>query len=412
LGIFATVAMIIMSYRNHTIKYFLSILILFFGISDSFAQINDEIIKSKGKPYKNFESVHEVSIIPPVKSDNAVIHNVILMIGDGMGATQVYAGYVANKGHLYITQCPVTGLAKTYSADNLITDSAAGATAMATGEKTKDGFVGIDAHKKPVETILEYAEKNGLSTGMVVTSSITHATPACFIAHSLSRDFNEEIASYFLKTDIDFFIGGGRNFFYPRSDGLNLMQQLRDKKYQILTTPEGIDSINSARVAGLIWEEHGPSVLKGRGDMLEKSTQKAVEELSRNEKGFFLMVEGSQIDWGGHQNDTRYLVEEMLDFDKAVGKALEFASNDGHTLVIITADHETGGFAVTGGNIKRGSVIGEFLTDSHTGVWVPVYAYGPGAENFTGIYENTDIFKKMKELMDKGLNISNSVGNR
>ena len=399
-----------MNYFKAKIRFSLTILILLIGISESFGQIDDEIIKSKGKVYRHFESFHEVNVIPPVKSDRAQVHNIILMIGDGMGASQVYAGLVANKGHLYLTQFPVTGLSKTYSADNLITDSAAGATAMATGKKTKDGYVGIDAHRKPVETILEYANKNGLSTGMVVTSSITHATPACFIAHALSRDFNDEIATYFLKTDIDFFVGGGRDFFYPRPDGINLLQQLRNKNYQIITTPEGIDSINSAKVAGLIWEEHGPSILKGRGDMLENSTEKAIECLSRNEKGFFLMVEGSQIDWGGHQNDTRYLVEEMLDFDKAIGKVLEFASKDGHTLVIVTADHETGGFAVTGGNIRRGAVIGEFLTDSHTGVWVPVYAYGPGAEIFTGMYENTDIYMKMKEMMDKGLNINTESG--
>ena len=401
-----------MKYFIIKIRLTLTLLILLSAIAESFCQINDEIIKSKGKTYKHFESVHEVIEIPPVKADNAAVHNIILMIGDGMGAAQVYAGLVANKGQLYLSQFPVIGLAKTYSADNLITDSAAGATAMATGEKTRDGYVGIDARKKPVETILEYADKNGLSTGMVVTSSITHATPACFIAHVLSRDFNNDIATYFLKTDIDFFIGGGRNFFYPRPDGINLIQQLRDKHYQIITTPGGIDSINSAKVAGLIWEEHGPSVLNGRGDVLEKSTQKAVESLSQNPKGFFLMVEGSQIDWGGHQNDTRYLVEEMLDFDKAIGKALEFASKDEHTLIVVTADHETGGFAVTGGNLKRGAVIGEFLTDSHTGVWVPVYAYGPGSEIFTGIYENTDIFRKMKGLMDKGLNLSVETGKR
>ncbi len=379
------------------------IFLLFFSFSESFSQINDEIIRSKGKTYKHFECFHEVNPIPPVKSDHALVHNIILMIGDGMGAAQVYSGYVANKGNLYITQCPVIGLAKTYSADNLITDSAAGATAMATGKKTRDGYVGIDTKQKPVETILEYANKNGLATGMVVTSSITNATPACFIAHVLSRDFNESIATYFLKTDIDIFIGGGRMFFNARTDGVNLLNKLREKHYQIITSPAGLDSIHSTKVAGLLWEEHGPSIQNGRGNTLPLGTEKAIESLSKNTKGFFLMVEGSQIDWGGHQESTPYVVEEMLDFDKAIGEAMEFAAKDGHTLVIITADHETGGFAVTGGNIKKGAVIGEFLTDSHTGVWVPVYAYGPGAELFTGIYENTDIYNKMKFLMDQGL---------
>ncbi len=367
------------------------------------AQINDEIISSKGKVYRHFDATHEVVHIPPVLSDNTLVHNIILMIGDGMGSAQVYAAYVANRGNLYLSQFPVTGLAKTYSADNLITDSAAGATAMACGIKTKDGYVGMDPQGRPVQNILEYANKNGMATGIVVTCSVTNATPACFIAHSISRDFNELIATFYLKTDINFFIGGGRIFFDERTDGINLLQKLKNKNYQVITTPAGLDSINSTKVAGLLWKEQGPSIHDGRGDMLEESTQKAIESLSQNHKGFFLMVEGSQIDWGGHQNDTRYLVEETLDFDKAIGKALEFASKDGHTLVIVTADHETGGFAVTGGNIRRGTVIGDFLTESHTGVWVPVYAYGPGALNFTGIYENNDIYGKMKYLMDQGL---------
>ncbi len=395
--------MIMKIYFYSKLKYLLLSLLLFFSITESYSQINDEIIKSNGKTYRHFESFHEVDPIPTIKADHAPVHNIILMIGDGMGAAQVYAGYVANKGNLYITQCPVTGMAKTYAVDNLITDSAAGATAMATGKKTYYGYVGIDARQRPAQTILEYANENGMGTGMVVTSSITNATPACFIAHVISRELNEAIANYFLKTNIDVFIGGGLMFFNARSDGVNLIEQLKAKQYQVITSPDELDSINSNKVAGLLWKEAAPSNQDGRGNALPLSTEKAIEILSKNEKGFFLMVEGSQIDWGGHQNSTPYVVEETLDFDKAVGIAMKFAASNGHTLVIITADHETGGFAVTGGNIKKGAVIGEFLTDSHTGVWVPVYAYGPGAELFTGIYENTDIYNKMRYLMDQGL---------
>ena len=298
-------------YLKRSIRVFWILFILLSTFVRGYSQINDEIISSKGKVYRHFKSTHEVLLIPGVKTDNTRVKNIILMIGDGMGAAQVYAAYVANKGSLYLTQFPVTGLSRTYSADNLITDSAAGATAMATGKKTRNGYVGIDPRRRPVENILEYADKKGLSTGMVVTSSITHATPACFIAHVLSRDFNEEIATYFLKTDIDVFIGGGRNFFNRRTDGVDLINQLEEKNYQIIYSPAGIDSIDSPKVAGLLWEEHGPSIMKGRGNMLAESTEKAIEELSLNNNGFFLMVEGSQIDWGGHQNDTRYLTEEM-----------------------------------------------------------------------------------------------------
>ena len=381
---------------------FLNLLFLFLALKSA-CQPNDEKTENKGKAFRHFEAFHEVVDLNPIYQDNASIHNIILMIGDGMGPAQIYSGLVANKGKLYLTQFPVTGLSKTYSSNDLITDSSAGATAFSTGKKTKNGYVALDPHRKPIETILEYAERNGLSTGMVVTSAITHATPAAFIAHVTSRDFNEDIANFFLKTDIDVFMGGGRIFFNSRSDGKNLITDLKNKKYQILYKVDALDSINSSKVAGLFWEEHGPSIHDGRGNMLSNSTRKTLEILSQNKKGFFLMVEGSQIDWGGHQNDTKYLIEEMLDFDKSIGEALKFAIKDGHTLIVVTADHETGGFAVTGGSIKKGVVVGSFLTDGHTGVWVPVFAFGPGCGKFTGVYENTEIYNKMRELLDFGL---------
>jgi alkaline phosphatase len=386
-----------------TVRLFI-INVLFLGLSfKTFCQPNDEKTENKGTSYRHFEAFHEVEDLKSNYQDKTSVHNIILMIGDGMGAAQIYSGLVANKGKLYLTQFPVTGLSITNSSNDLITDSSAGATAYSTGKKTKNGYVALDSHRKPLETILEYAETKGLSTGMVVTSAITHATPASFIAHVISRNLYEDIADFFLKTNIDVFMGGGRDFFNGRTDGINLISELEKKDYQILYTVAELDSIKSSRVAGLFWKEHGPSIRDGRGNMLAKSTGKSIEILSQNKKGFFLMVEGSQIDWGGHQNDTRYLVEEMLDFDRAVGEALKFAIKDGHTLIVVTADHETGGFAITGGNIKKGSVIGSFLTDGHTGVWVPVFAFGPGCGIFTGTYDNTSIYFKMRELMDEGL---------
>ncbi|HLF35510.1 MAG TPA: alkaline phosphatase [Cyclobacteriaceae bacterium] len=380
-------------------------LIIFFLliIFESICQPNDEITSKKGKTYRNFNGEHSIIEVIPVSGTDMQVRNIILMIGDGMGASQVYSGLVANKGSLYLSKFPVTGLAKTNSASGLITDSSAGATALATGKKTRNGYVGIDTNRKPLETILEYCEKKGLSTGLVATSSITHATPASFIAHVMSRDLNEDIAAHFLKTEVDIFIGGGRDFFNARTDGINLIEALKAKNYKVLYSTEELNEIDTGKVAGLLWKEHGPSVLSGRGDMLAISTRKSIELLNQNKNGFFLMVEGSQIDWGGHQNDTRYLTEEMLDFDIAIGEAVRFAAIDGNTLVIVTADHETGGFAVTGGRIQKGEVAGSFLTDGHTAVWVPVFAFGPGEGKFTGIYENSDIYFKMRELLESGI---------
>src|SRR5579859_635543 len=233
---------------------------------------------------------------------------VILMIGDGMGVAQIYAGLTANKGHLNLERCTAIGFHKNQSADNYITDSAAGATAFACGEKTYNGAIAVDINKKPLPTILEIAEKNGLATGLVATCSSTHATPACFIAHEPSRSMDEAIAHDFLKTDIDVFIGGGRKFFEKRTDGKNLIDSLRAKNYQIAGSIEEVEKISKGRLAAFLADEQQPKFSDGRGDQLVKSTETALQILNRNPKGMFIMIEGSQIDWGGHADDTQYII--------------------------------------------------------------------------------------------------------
>jgi alkaline phosphatase len=325
--------------------------------------------------------------------------NIILMIGDGMGVAQIYAGFTVNQGNLNLFRFPITGFSKTYSASDYITDSGAGATAISTGYKTYNGAIGVNKDTVPVKTILEYAEDAGLSTGLVVTSAVTHATPAAFIAHQANRDNYEAIASDFLKTDIDVFIGGGINNFYARKDKADLISELRKKGYQVIFSMDSIKKVHSGKLAGLTAKEHNPSIMAGRGDVLPGGTETAINILKQNKKGFFMMVEGSQIDWGGHANSTEYIVKEMIDFDKAIGKALDFAEKDGHTLIIVTADHETGGLGLVGGDLVKGTVTGMFTTKDHTGVMVPVFAYGPGAEMFEGVQQNTDLFHKMMKLL-------------
>lgn len=322
--------------------------------------------------------------------------NIILLIGDGMGVSQVYAAVTANHGTLNITQAPITGFSQTQSADNYVTDSAAGGTALATGTRTYNGAIGLDTDTLPIPTILEISEANGYATGLVSTSAITHATPASFIAHQPDRSMYEEIANDFLNVDIDLFIGGGRNHFMNRKDGRNILNELEEKGYQVFNSLEEAKDVNSGKLAILTADNHN-DVYPARGEMLPMATEKAIEILKKSKKGFFLMVEGSMIDWGGHDNSTSYVVQETLDFDRAVGKALEFASSNKETLVIITADHETGGMALEGGAIKEGKVVGDFTTGDHSAVMVPVFAYGAGAEKFTGVYKNTDVFKKMME---------------
>lgn len=332
-------------------------------------------------------------------TENETIRNVILLIGDGMGIAEVYAGMTANKGRLNMELCPYTGFSKTQSADDYITDSAAGGTAIATGTRTNNLTIAMDTVQKPLKTILEIAEENGLSTGLVATSKITHATPASFIAHNENRNNYEAIAADFLKTDIDVFIGGGYNDFAQRSDGEDLIKELERKSYNIAREIDELSRITSGKLAALLYPDHPPKYTEGRGEMLTTSAKKAIELLSQNKQGFFLMVEGSQIDWGGHANDAGYIINETLDFDRMVGAVLEFAARDQHTLVIITADHETSGLGLNGGDIEAGAVEAAFTTDVHTGVPVPVFAFGPKAELFTGIYDNTQIFHKMREAL-------------
>lgn len=325
--------------------------------------------------------------------------NIIFLIGDGMGLGQITAGMIANGMKTNLEKFPVTGLHKTYASDNLITDSAAGATAFSTGVKTYNGAIGIGPDYKKLETVLEAAHRKGMKTGLVATSTIVHATPASFFAHNMSRQNYEEIALDFLDEDVDIFIGGGKKYFDRRADGRNLYKELAEKGYQISDYFQAdLKKVNiTGEKFGYLTADDSPlTVMQGR-DYLDDATEIALDFLSeKSDKGFFLMVESAQIDWGGHANNSDYIVEEFLEFDKVIGKVLDWAKKDGNTLVVITADHETGGYSINPGS-TRDTLVTAFTTDYHTGTMIPVFAYGPGAQLFSGIYENTAIYNKMRK---------------
>jgi len=325
--------------------------------------------------------------------------NIIFMIGDGMGTAQIEAGLTANHGQLFLSNFKHVGFSQTQSADDYVTDSAAGGTALSSGYRTYNGAIGVDLDSIPHPTMLEIAETKGKATGLISTSAITHATPASFIAHQPSRNMYEAIAADFLKTDIDLFIGGGYKHFAKRKDSVNLVDSLKKKGYTVLQNIDEIENVKKGKLAGLTALEHNPGVQE-RNNLLPRATETALKLLNQDSDGFFVMIEGSQIDWGGHQNNTNYVTEEMLDFDMAIGKALEFAAKDGKTLIVITADHETGGMAILDGNMETGKVKAAFQSGQHTGVMVPVFAFGPGAEKFTGIMKNTDIAQKLIEMIN------------
>ncbi|MEM7185958.1 MAG: alkaline phosphatase [Bacteroidota bacterium] len=246
--------------------------------------------------------------------------NIILLIGDGTGLSQISGLQFYTEDASNYEQFPVVGLIKTSSSNSLITDSAAGATAFASGIKTYNGAVGVDASGAPVPTLVEQISPMGMKTGVIATSSITHATPACFYAHEKSRRNAEQIAMDLANSDIDFFAGGGLKFFNERKDNKDLLSAMRANGFSIETL--ALSPSGASRQGFLLALDGMPRVTEGRGDFLLTATQMGIRHLSQGENGFFLMVEGSQVDWGGHSNETEYVITELIDFNKLATSVL------------------------------------------------------------------------------------------
>ncbi len=329
--------------------------------------------------------------------------NIVLMIGDGMGLPQISLLFTLRSKEQVFKSFPVIGFQKTQSSDNLVTDSAAGATAISTGIKTTNHSIALDSSGAVLKTILEEASEKGLSTGMVVTSSIVHATPAAFVSHSTTRYHYEQIAEYFHRSSIDFFIGGGKKYFNRREkDDRNLINELKKNGFAVYdyfhSNLYNIHPSPAKRFA-FFTADNQPLPAMQQREYLPYASELAIDFLKkRSDKGFFLMVEGSQIDWACHSNQADMLKYEMLDFEQAVAAVLKLAAEDGETLVIVTADHETGGMSLNQGD-SADKVKVSFTSNGHTASMVPVFAYGPGAELFRGIYENTEIYHKMRQCL-------------
>jgi alkaline phosphatase len=349
---------------------------------------------------------------PENKTDSPLAKNIIFLIGDGMGLSTVSKATQLHKEALNLERATVIGLSKTSSAKETITDSAAGATAFSIGEKTFNGAIGVSNSGKSKETILERLAKQNYATGLIATSSITHATPASFYAHRQSRENYYAIAEDMVDAPVTLFIGGGQDHFDKRTNGKKGTPDERDliakMKSNGVTMLSDLASLRTAngRVGYFTAGSHPDSILKGRNDILPRSIQPTIKYLKKqSEQGFFMMVEGSQIDWGSHENNLEYTLSEFMDFDAAVGEALDFAERDGNTLVVITADHETGGLTLPPSDMKAETPYAEaghhFSTIGHTSEMVPVYAFGKGSEHFAGVYENNEIYAKLLQAIGK-----------
>ena len=331
------------------------------------------------------------------------VKNVILMIGDGMSLMHIQAAWTCNRGHLWLENAQFTGLSKTPATNRLITDSGSGGTSLATGYKTRYHAVGVDEDGNKLKSLVDYAKEAGKSAGVAVTCRLWDATPCDFLSHNIDRDNEQELIAEMANSPVDYVFGGGAKFFTNRKDGRNIFKELEKKGYKVFTSRKDLETISkekgNSKVYCVPFEVDTP-LPDERGDLLARASIAGMNLLNQNKNGFFMMVEGSQLDDYGHFNQLDMLMKETLDFDQTFGSIIKWAAEDGETLVVVTADHETGGMTVLGGDYKEGRVEVNFSTKNHSGTMVPVYAFGPGSENFCGFMDNTDICWKIKALMN------------
>ena len=325
--------------------------------------------------------------------------NVILMIGDGLGLAHLSSGMYANGGELTITNLRTCGWVRTQSGDDFTTDSAASGTAYSTGHKTHNAAIGVDMNDNPLQNLPEKIYDDGIVSGIVTTDDMDGATPSAFFAHQQSRKMSAEIWADLADAKVIFFAGGSWED-YEKID--NSTAKAIQDRYYVTNILHGKKVAKAKCLGYLPPKAETASMSKGRGDFLPSTTEYAIEFLNsrvNDGKGFFLMVEGARIDKSSHDNDFPSMVKEVLDFDRAVEAAIRFAEKDGNTLVIISADHETGALSLRGGDPSKGKVKGAFSSKGHTGIPVPLFAYGPGSQHFMGVQENSDVSNKIEALL-------------
>ena len=332
--------------------------------------------------------------------------NIIFIIGDGMGIGAITAARCMGPGEyggLTLDTMPVTGFVKTHSENALVTDSAASGTALATGHKTQNGRLSTDAQGRRLLTIAELASETGKSTGIITTDLLTGATPAAFFSHCDSRAEQESIALQLPATPVTVAMGGGKEYFLPavegrggRKDAEDVVAMAKSKGFEVCFDSASLAAVKPRRLLGLF-------TFDAAGPTLEAMLASTLAVVSANPRGFFIMAESCLPDKGGHANNLDTSFRGVSALDDALRCALVFAKKDGNTLVVVTADHETGGLAVQSQDDKNPKLKPGWLSGDHTGNMVPVYAFGPGAEFFSGTHDNTELPKIMAGLWGKKL---------
>ncbi len=335
----------------------------------------------------------------PGTASSARPKSVILMIGDGTGVAYWSAARLARKD-LAVADFPVMGLVDTQSASSRVTDSAAGATAYSAGLRTYNGAIGVSGDTTPMETVLEMARDQGKATGLVATVRINHATPAAFAAHVSSRQKYDEIARQMAGAGVTVMVGGGSAYFdgTATKDSRDLLPTL-GKLYTVVKDPSdflALDADTVKMLLALLAPKDLPAAPE-RSITLADMTGKALAVLDHDPDGFFAMVEGSQIDFRGHDNaPLEAVVAEVLDFDGAIREARRYQASHPGTLIVVLADHETGGLALH--EDDNGAFGAHYTTTGHSEEMVPLFAAGPGAQRFAGIHDNDEVGRILMDL--------------
>ncbi|MBP1616958.1 MAG: Alkaline phosphatase [Bacteroidetes bacterium] len=336
---------------------------------------------------------------PTYRNDgiNLPVKNVILLIGDGMGLAQIAAADRVNQG-LTMLKMKYMGMMCTSSKDAFTTDSAGSGSALSTGKKNSNRHICMSDEGEPYPLLTDFFLEKKRANGVVTLGNVADATPAVFYGHNVERDDADGLTRELLDGKLTLLAGSGMNVFTQRHDSLNLIDELKKKNYNFVTSINDINLKSGKDIC--IDERMGEAANAENIGLLGQATQNAIQKLNQvNPNGFFLMVEGAKIDYAGHARYFPGSILETLSFDQAVAEALEFADKNGQTLVIVTADHETGGLTLIDGDNRTGRVTACYVTDDHTPILIPVFAYGPQSNKFIGKYFNYDIPNKIKSAI-------------
>ena len=326
------------------------------------------------------------------------VKNVIYLIGDGLGLNQATAAYYANKNQLTIFNINDIGFQVNNALGAFTTDSAAAGSALATGEANANRHISSTVDGQDIPSLSDFFDQKNYSVGVLTLGNIADATPAAFYGHNVERDNADEITRYLLKGHVDLLCGSGMRELTRRKDGVDLVGDLKKAGYAFISDASEITDQKGKVIC--IDERMDKAVEESTMNFLADATKDAIEYLqTQSDKGFFIMVEGAKIDYAGHAKSVPGSIIETFSFDLAVAEALKFADQNGETLVVVTGDHETGGLVLLDGDEQTGRVMGVYVTNDHTPAMLPVYAYGPGAEKFTGVYRNTEIARRIKSMI-------------